>query len=311
MWREAGMYAGMAWGLQKVLRAPELDHQSQFRRQMEDRSGIFLDTVRRVVFANPGHPYHHMFRLAGCGYEDVAEAVRRDGLEAALDAIRRQGVYLTHDEFKGKTPILRCGCHIPSNKRSFRNPLAAALIESSSSGSRSKGTRTPQSLPFLLYQGVYTHLAALEFDLARRATVALMPILPSATGISMCVGAERHHRSVERWFAAGGAWGDSAPYRAFTHLMVRYFRMLGTQVPFPAYLPANDFLPVAEWIAERRAAGVSCALTSYVSPAVRVAGAAAARGIDISGTLFSVTGEALTDAKRAVIENAGAEVRVI
>jgi phenylacetate-coenzyme A ligase PaaK-like adenylate-forming protein len=46
---------------------------------------------------------------------------------------------------------------------------------------------------------------------------------------------------------------------------------------------------------------------SYVSPAVRVADAARAAGLDISGTLFFVAGEALTDAKRAAIESTGAE----
>jgi hypothetical protein len=41
---------------------------------------------------------------------------------------------------------------------------------------------------------------------------------------------------------------------------------------------------------------------------VRVAAAAAEKGLDISGTRFRVCGEALTEAKRAVIEKSGAEV---
>lgn len=311
MFRETGLYAGMARGLKMLLRAPAADYQSQFRAQLERRSEVFLENVRRAIFANAEHPYCRMFRIAGCSYDDLAETVRRDGLEAALEAIRGEGVYLTHDEFKGKSPIVRSGRHIPTDEHSFRNPLVPGLLEASSSGSRSRGTKTPQSLPFLLYQGIYVYLGALEFDLLRRANVLLMPILPSPGAISICVGAERYKRSIERWFAAGGTWSDSAPYRALTDLIVRYVRSLGVNAPFPTYLPENDFSPVAEWIAAQRAKGVACNLTSYVSPAVRVAAAAAEKGLDVSGTIFSVSGETLTEPKRAVIEGVGAEVRVI
>jgi hypothetical protein len=41
---------------------------------------------------------------------------------------------------------------------------------------------------------------------------------------------------------------------------------------------------------------------------VRIAAAALDKGLDISGTTFRVSGEALTDAKRRIIESAGAEV---
>ena len=44
-----------------------------------------------------------------------------------------------------------------------------------------------------------------------------------------------------------------------------------------------------------------------VSPSVRLAAAALDRNLDIRGTLFLVSGESLTDAKRAVIEQAGGE----
>jgi hypothetical protein len=45
-----------------------------------------------------------------------------------------------------------------------------------------------------------------------------------------------------------------------------------------------------------------------MSPAVRVAAAALDRGLDIRGTIFLGGGEALTSAKRAVVESAGAEI---
>jgi hypothetical protein len=73
-------------------------------------------------------------------------------------------------------------------------------------------------------------------------------------------------------------------------------------------LAPNDFMPVAEWIARRRAEGAASVVTSVASPAVRIARAALERGLDIRGTLFQAGGEALTASKRAVIEETGAEV---
>ncbi len=83
---------------------------------------------------------------------------------------------------------------------------------------------------------------------------------------------------------------------------------MGASIPWPSYLPPNDFLPVAMWIAERKREGRPCVLRSYVSPAVRIAAAARDAGLDISGTIFLAGGEALSEAKRAVIEETGCEV---
>jgi len=82
-------------------------------------------------------------------------------------------------------------------------------------------------------------------------------------------------------------------------------------MPFPTELPPNDFTPVARWLAEQRARGNECMLYTLVSPGTRIAAVAQDRGLDIRGAHFVVTGEALTEAKRAVMEGAGARVSPI
>lgn len=311
MFREAGSYARTAWGLHKWLRAPLPNYQGLIRRQLENREEIFLDTVRKVVFANPDHPYHHMFRSASCGYKDLAEAVKRDGLEAALETIRRAGVYLTHDEFKGKTPIVRSARQIPAREDSFQNPLVSGLIGTSSSGSRGKRTPTRGNTQFHLNTEAHAFLAFQEFALDGRDTMAVLPILPSAGAFVLGLLLTRFGKQPGPWFTAGGRWGDpahSTQYRLATLAMVAFARLLGARLSFPFWLAPNDFAPAAEWIARRRAEGVPCAMAAFVSPAVRVAAAALDRGLDIRGTLFFVFGEALTDAKRSVMESAGAHV---
>ena len=309
MLREAAYYSRMASGLGQLLRAPHADDpESVISSQLHNREAAFLQTVRQVIFENPLHPYCAMFRLAGCGYEDFAAKVRQDGLETALEAIRAQGVRLSHDEFKGKTAIVRSGRHIPSDERSFLNPLATGRMESTSSGSRSAGTVTRQNVRNQVYRECYFALAAKEFSLRERKRIVLMPTLPSTAGLLSCAHLSRHGASAERWFTTGGTARTAGHYQIMTRLLVLEARLMRADVPYPIQLPANDFSPVAKWIARRRTEGASFVVSSMVSAAVRVAAAAVEKGLDIRGTLFQVGGEALSDAKRAVLEEAGAEV---
>ena len=95
----------------------------------------------------------------------------RSGLETALGVLHRQGIYLTHDEFKGKAAIVRSGRHIPADPASFRNPLGSGLMVSTTSGSRSKGTRTPLSTKIKLYREAQTQLRDRELGLGGYASI--------------------------------------------------------------------------------------------------------------------------------------------
>lgn len=309
MLREAAYYLRMAMGVYKYARALGLsDPHGRIRHQLENRERFFLETIRRVIFDHPGHPYHQMFELAGCGCADLEESVRREGLEKTLRSLQAAGVYLSHDEFKGKTPIVRAGRLIAAGDGSFVNPLATGLFETASSGSRGRGTRTQESTEFILHREAYERLIELEFEGETCDHVEITPILPGGYGLRRCIAASRMGKPTQRWFSAGGTWRDSGHYRLLTAALVLEARLLGVKAPRPSYLPRNDFTPAAKWIARRKAEGVRCLVYGVVSPCVRVAAAALEEGWDIAGTRFRVCGEALTEAKRAVVEAAGAEV---
>lgn len=286
---------------------PSPDPEGLIRRQMANREQHFLELVRLTVFANPVNPYHQMFRLAGCGYQDLAEAVGRDGVEGTLATLHRQGVWLAHDELKRKKPIVRSNQEIPSGEDSFRNPLVKGGMEGTSGGSSGVRTRTRRSIPARIHVEAHHRLAMREFGLAGRHYVQLKPILPASDGLLNLVSFTRLGCPVDRWFSPVARSLESAHYRLATDGLVALARLWGLRIPFPVDLPANDFSPVACWIAERQREGLECTLNSYASPAVRVA-AAAEKGLDISGALFLVGGETLTDSKRRVIESAGAAV---
>jgi hypothetical protein len=304
---EAVYYSRMALGIWDLLRQPAADSMAALRVQMEHREERFLDLARRIVFSNPQHPYHEMFRIAGCAWQDLANEVGRYGLEPALERLAAAGVYLTHDEFKGKTPLVRGGREIPCGPQALLNPLVRGGMVSSSSGSRSRGTPTPKSTQSQIYREAEHRLRSREFGLAGRTSVQVRPILPSTSGFGNNLICARLGETPAKWFAQSGRWRDEGHYRGATRFIVRFARWMGAPLPLPEFLPENDFSPVAHWIAQQRREGRPCAMHSYVSSAVRVAAAAREAGLDIAGTLFLVDGEALTDAKRMSIEAAGGE----
>ncbi|HTS50277.1 MAG TPA: hypothetical protein VMH05_20160 [Bryobacteraceae bacterium] len=308
MLQEASYYARMAAGIARYLRAPsEPNPLEAIRARVERRETTFLETVRRAIFSKPNHPYREMFRLAGCDQGDLADSVRRHGLESTLLQLRRDGVWLDHDEFKGSKPIVRSGKEIPSTARSFWNPLAKGLLIASSGGSRSKGTRSPRSAGEFVIRESHHALRCREFDLAGRAQAEIKAILPSTTGLNPCLRAVRAGTPVQRWFVPGGSWRSSPHYRLSTYALVLWAKTLGASVPMPRQLPWNDFSPVAEWIARRRAAGVACVVGATASAGARIARAAVEHGFDIRGTQFLLNGEPLSDAKGAVLKAAGCD----
>jgi hypothetical protein len=307
--REAKYYWRMVAGAYRFLRAPSHGEAGEvIRAQLARREEQFLDTVQRVIFANPTNPYYRMFELAGCGFADLSECVRRDGLETTLAALERQGVHLTHEEFKGRQAIVRAGQTILASPNSFLNPLVSGLMMSSSSGSSGPKVRTRYSTQDRLYRQLYVDLIDQELALEGRARIEIKSILPNGSGFFSCLGRARQGGAVDRWFTVGGRLRDAGHYRAGTNLLVFLGRRLGARIPYPTCLPPNDFSPVARRIAQHRAQGTACVVSSPVSPAVRVAAAAAEQGLDIRGTIFITGGEALTRGRRRVVEATGAEI---
>ncbi len=232
----------------------------------------------------------------------------RDGLETTLSELRKSGVYLSHDEFKGKKPLERSGLSIAVTPRDFANPLVRGALETTSSGSRSRGTVTRPSAEFQVYREAQDALFVGQFEPSKRAIVALLPILPSTVGFNRMLTFERRGTPVEKWFALGGSWRDSGHYRLLIHLLVVEARLMGLKVPFPAYIPSNDFSPVARWISARRSEGRGVLWMGPVSMGVRVASAALEDGTSLEGTTFLCGAEPLTAARREVMEAAGGQV---
>jgi hypothetical protein len=307
MLREVFKYGQMLGAVYKHLRSPvEPDPESVVRKCMEQREENFLAHVATVT-ARPEHPYAQMFKLAGCSYADLEASVRRDGVETTLEKLLREGVYLTHDEFRGKREIVRSGRHIPASLSVWNNPASKGGYVQSSSGTSGRSVTTRGSLANVRLGESLGLLFLREFKVSGGARVSVAPVLPGH-GLSMAIAVGRLAGGFDRWYATGGATRRNLHYRIVTRLLVAEMRLLGLRVPYPKYLEQNNFLAAAEYIKERVDAGEFVGLSGFVSAVARVAAAAVSHGLDLTGCFALTAGEALTDAKRKVIESAGMAV---
>ena len=296
----------MARSVHRYLQAqPIADPEAAVRERLERREVDFIANVKRVIFDDPANPYHQLFQAAGCEFGDFSDSIARNGLEPTLAALHKEGVFVAHDEFKGRRPIVRRGVEIHANPDSFANPFVEALSQGTSSGSTGRPTAVRKGLEVRLYREAYEHFVAREHGVNNGAHADLKPILPVTEGINSVLRRAKYGRGESKWFSPAGSWRESGHYRLATYGLLLTARLSGTRAGFPSFLSADDYTPVARWLAERRRRGVSCSLSSMVSPACRVAAAAIDHGLDISGSTFFCGGEALSEVKRALLVQAG------
>ncbi len=74
-------------------------------------------------------------------------------------SLRRPGVRVSLDEFKGRRPIERSGLHLDVRASDFDNPLARSHFEASTGGSRGVGTRLMIDLDLLRYESIHLFLS--------------------------------------------------------------------------------------------------------------------------------------------------------
>ena len=307
MWSEAKYYIGVAAGLSRLRRSPRVsDPASTIRRQKGQREHYFLQLAERAL-STPEHIYQQLFAWAGCTWGDLRTETGRHGLEATLRRLRAAGVYISNREFRGGAEIVRSGRSFPCAPGAFRNTTGDGSFRSVTSGSGGARFQVARNLDMLRHVEMYHQLNCEEFELERRECVLLASILPSSWPLQQLVRHRRAGAPVARWFAPEVDGPHAGQYRGATRLMCAQAYVEGGGIPFPEFIGPDGFAVVARHIANsRRRRGVH--LRTSVSFGARVARSAVEQGLDISGTLFNVSGEPLTDAKRRVMEEAGAAV---
>jgi hypothetical protein len=272
----------------------------EVRTALDQRDDNFVSMVHTTIYDNPASPYRPLLDRAGCELGDLAAGVRTNGLEPTLVELRRSGVYVSFDEFKGRTPIVRGEVVVDVRPEDFDNPLLASGYRARTSGSTGASTPLWVSLASLANRIPHT-LIALD---AHGLLGAMWREAPPAPAIGMILEEAPMGQRYERWFAPRlkRSRGTALASRVATEAILATARSAGVRLPRPEPLDYDDAGVVAAWAAER---GV-CVVRTGLSNALRVSLAAAETGLDLTGTAFIGAGEPVTPVKIDSIERTGA-----
>lgn len=308
--RDLGMYARFAAGLpeffrQRVTLSEALE---TVRRRLETRRERFLQIAERAIYGHAGSPYLPLLAEAGCELGDLRSMVRERGLEGTLLELRRDGVYVSFDEIKGRQPIARGGHELFAGRHSFDNPFLARTYEGESGGSTGVASRIPYDLNSLVTR-IPNYMVGCAAHGVVDAPLGLWRFgLPSLVGVNNALRSVVMGNPVRRWFTPEGR-GDLRPalrFRAATAFIVRASRLLGQPIPLPEPVPIERAGVVARWAADTAKAEGACLVRASVSMALRIALAAEEEGIDLRGVTLMGGSEPVTAAKIEAIARSGA-----
>ena len=275
--------------------------------ELRNREAVFLELIDRAVYRRPQSAYHALLAHVGVEHGDVVKLVAEHGLEAALGELHAAGVYLTLDEFKGQRPIVRRGgLEVPTTHRDFDNPVLRRGYEGWSGGSRGEPRRTMVDFGHYVHQTAAQHLLLDAFGLWGRPFVLWRPAPPARTGFSNSLRALRFGMPLE-WYSQSRVGFRDVELQDWVALRTALVetRLRRPTLPMPRYVPLHRAAAIAERLGELSAAGTPAFFDSTAGGGVRVALAAAAGGIDLSGTFFRLGGEPLTRGKVEAIERVG------
>ena len=290
------------------LRRPFSDAEARalVRDRLSARDAGFLDLVRRTVYEQGDNPYRTLLREAGCELGDLARLVEGEGIEGALRELLRRGVYLTVAEFKGRVPVRRGALSFTVDPARLRNAAMRAQVMSRTSGSRGARALVPMDLRAVRDRGVYRYLAlAAQGGVPwRHALWAVPGSSPIVTTLQFCAAG----MWPVRWFSQLDPAAVSLPaaYRWSGRALRLAALAAGRRLPGPTYVALDEPLPIVRWMREILAAGGTPHIHTFPSSAVRLCQAAAAAGLDIAGSRFTVLGEPLTPVRLDLIRRAGA-----
>jgi hypothetical protein len=263
----------------------------------------FLRFARQAIYAHRASPYRTLLRAAGCEYGDLKSLVHAEGVEGALQRLAAAGVYVTLDEFKGRREAVRGSQRFRFRAADFDNPRVKPHVAAQSGGTRGTGTAVRMSFAFIAALAANTAAALQTHGLVSAAHAVWLN-----AGITPVLLYAKLGRPPVAWFYAVRPLAPRSRLGAW--LLALLGQVNGVPLPRPVFHDLMHPAGMARWLARRAAAGPPLCLTTYASSAVRVARAARAEGLDLSGVSFITLGEPFTAARAQIIAGSGAHALV-
>ena len=278
------------------------------RQQVSDAQALldmrdqrFLYLMKNAVYGNPDSPYHKLLRYAGCEYGDLVALTASVGMEKTLELLSEKGVFITHDEMKGRETVCRGSASFDFASSDFDNPLITPQFGYKTSGSTGKATIVGVSYQHLQNQLLHTGLSA-GFHGCEKASVGFW--LPRTEwSISRAMRFYKLGMTPVKWFSQMPVFPTLSHigYGLSTSAIILLSRLSGMSLPFPKYQPLSAPGPVVCWMKSELDKGRRVLIVTYPSTAARLCAWASRRGIFLKGSLMIVGGETVTCEKRKVI----------
>ncbi len=309
--RDVELYVRSGLGVRRLVRNPislgqALDSVSYHRANREYH---FLTVVESAIFGNPRSPYLPLFELAGCELGDVQALVRTAGLEGTLSELRRSGVYISYEEFKGRVPLVRGTKEFAVAPQDFHNPRLRSALMTQSGGTTGIPSEVPVSLGSLAVSAAYEMVAFEAQGFLAYPWVLWKGVMPDPSGINNVLRRAYWGSVPEHWYSpVVGSDQDKRlfKYRVATRLPILMARSVGARIPHPEPLPLDRGDVIAEWVAATIREDGGAVVQTTVSSALRVALSGLERGYDFEGGTFLVSGEPVTPGKENAILATGA-----
>ncbi len=258
-----------------------------------------------AVYRSPASPYRALLGHAGCAYGDLARLVERDGVEGALQALAREGAYLTVEELKGRRPIRRGALTIEAGPARLRNPGARGHLTLRSGGGRGTAAAMVVDLDFMRETNA-NHRIVLAARGGDRWVNAVWDV-PGGAALIRVLRLAGIGAGPARWFSQiDPASRDLHPRYRWAPRALRWGSLAaGVPIPSPVHAPLSDPLRLVRWLTEERRAGRVPHVVTTVSAALRLAEAARGAGAALDGVELTVSGEPITEARLAALRRAG------
>ncbi len=273
------------------------------RDNVARRSARLLELVERSVEGNARSPYRRLLLAAGCEPGDIRAMVAADGPEGTLARLARAGVYVTFDELKGRAEAVRGSQRFHFAESDFDNPNPVPHFSLRTGGTGGSPRRIERSLRMvdgIVFDKIVAHAA---HGITRPEHVFWM----TAPIVNMLSFA-RMGEPTAAWFYPL----EELP--SATRIGARYVaaigRLGGYRFPIPRTASLQNTGHIVDWLAPRMRAGRTVCLSATASAAVRVAVAAAERGLVLDGVYFLTSGEPVTAARRRELDASGARTIV-
>jgi hypothetical protein len=284
----------------------------EIKQILEKREDNFLALAKAQIYDRADSPYLKLLQMVQCDFADLEQETRRHGLESTLAKLAREGVYVTSEEYKGKTPISR-------GQLSFRVTPEDFICGESSPGfiTQSSGTKNPPvhslvTLEWLRTRALVMSVYFSAHDLFSCRHGIYDSILPASAGINQLLIYSSIGAPPKRWFARWQPYKSRYGYNYLkTLLIVLTGRTFGVNLPWPEFVKSTDVeRNIVSWCQENLRLHRPCAVTTSATNATRIAQAAWDMGMPLGGATFVCAGEPVTDTKRAAIERTGAKVTI-